>query len=96
MRALSILAVGGIALTSSLAFARDGEQRFTHEGNTYVYNTTVENGRTVISGSRLPGGDAFRLVIDGDKVTGVAGGTPVAFRASSAKGAAAGVQLAAK
>lgn len=85
------LFTAAVALTvSTAAFARDGERQFTHQGITYVYTTAVEGGRTVITGRQLPSGDAFRLVVDGQRVTGVAGGQPVAFRTSSARGAAAG------
>lgn len=95
MRTITILVAAGLALTSTVAFAREGEQRFTHQGSTYIYTTSTDHGRTVISGRRLPAGDTFRLVVDGDRVTGEAGGMPVAFRTASAKGAAGGVQVAA-
>jgi hypothetical protein len=91
MRTIFTIGAAALALTSTVAFAKDGEPRFTHEGQTYVYTTSVEQGRTVIAGRRLPTNQPFRLVIDGGRVTGVSNGTPVAFTTAAAKGAAGGV-----
>ena len=91
-----MLAATAVALTSTIGMAGAAEQRFTHDGNTFVCTThPTRDGRTVISGRRLPSGEAFRLVVDGKRVSGMSGGAPVSFRTESAKGAAAGVEAAA-
>ena len=95
MRTITLLAGAGLALSSTTAPAREGEHRFVHDGSTYVYTASPDHGRTVISGRRLPGGDDFRLVVDGKRVTGTSAGQPVSFRTASAKGAAGGIQTAA-
>ena len=95
MRTFITLATAAFALTSTSALARDGQQRFTHQGSTYLFTTAEQNGRTVISGQQLPSGETFRLVVDGGHVSGVSGGQPVAFRTATALGAAGSVQIAA-
>lgn len=74
------LALAATVLPTAIQ-ARGPEHRFARDGATYVY--TVQpgaGGRQVIEGHRLPGGSAFRLVVSGDRVDGVSGGQPVAFR----------------
>ncbi len=72
-----------LAVVAPLAAQAEGEKTFQHENQTYVYKTTEgRDGATVITGRRV-GGDRFRLVLDGKRVTGNVGGTPVAFRAAS-------------
>ncbi|HEU0066212.1 MAG TPA: hypothetical protein VFQ57_03120 [Sphingomonas sp.] len=94
---IKIIAAAAVALTSTIGMAEKPQQRFTHDGSTYIYTAApTNNGRTVINGRRLPGGEAFRLIVRGDRVSGVAGGMPVSFRTAAAKGAAAGVELAAR
>ncbi len=93
MRTIITLAVAALAATA--AAADDGVERFTHQGTTYIYSTTHDHGRTVISGHQLPSNEPFRLVVDGAWVTGTSGGQPVSFRTASAKGAAAEVLIAA-
>ena len=90
----TIIASAALALTSTAAFAGTGESSFTKAGNTYVYSTKTEHGRTVISGRQLPSGERFRLVVDGRRVTGESAGQPVSFRTETARGAAGGVQVA--
>lgn len=64
-----------------LAAQAEAEKTFQHERDTYVYKTSEgRGGSTIITGRRV-GGDRFRLVLDGERVTGNVGGTPVAFRA---------------
>jgi len=93
MRTLFVLAAAAAALTSTIGMARaadTAEQRFVHDGQTYAYTVTpVADGRQVIEGRKLPNGSAFRLVVKGDRVSGVSGGVPVAFRVADAQGAAA-------
>ncbi len=86
-----ILAAVAAALTSTIGMAEDAKQSFVHDGSTYVYTTSVVNGRQVISGRRLPSGQTFRLIVRGDRVSGVSGGVPVAFRTTEASGAAGGM-----
>ena len=94
MRTITLLAGATLALTSTAALAKEAEHRFNHEGSTYVYSTRADRGRTVISGRRLPNGEAFRLVVSGQRVTGTSAGQPVSFRTASAKGAAGGIEVA--
>lgn len=62
--------------------ARESAHRFTHRGVTYTYTVTTDaQGRQVISGRSQPGGSAYRLVVDGERVQGVSGGQTVSFSA---------------
>lgn len=71
-----------LTVLAPLASQAEGEKTFQHENQTYVYKTTEgRDGATVITGRRI-GGDRFRLVLDGQRVRGNVGGTPVAFRAA--------------
>jgi len=92
MRAILVLAAAAAALTSTIGMARtadDAEQRFVHDGATYAYTIKpAADGRQVIEGRALPNGRSFRLVVNGDRVSGVSGGVPVAFRLADAQGAA--------
>jgi len=94
-KTVAILAAITAALTSTIGMAREGERTFEHDGSTYVYTSTVANGRQVLTGRRFPSGAPFRLVVRGDRVTGTAGGVPVSFRTTDAKGATR-VQLASR
>lgn len=81
----TILALLATAAVPAPLLARDAGQRFTRDGETYVYTEKrTEDGRRVISGRRLPSGSAFRLVVSGDRVDGISGGQPVAFRLPAA------------
>ncbi|HEX8484118.1 hypothetical protein [Sphingomonas sp.] len=92
---IKMLAAAALALTSTIGMAQEGEHRFVHNGSTYVYTAApTQNGRTVISGRRLPTGETFRLVVRDGRVSGTSGGVPVAFRTAAARGAAAGVEIA--
>ncbi|GAA0668484.1 hypothetical protein FHT00_000311 [Sphingomonas insulae] len=95
-KTFAILAAAAAALTSTIGMARGAERTFEHEGQTYVYTTTVANDRQVISGRRYPSGAPFRLVVRGNRVTGTAGGVPVSFRTADAKGATRGTELASR
>jgi hypothetical protein len=77
-------AVAAVAATTAHA----GEERFTHEGRTYVYTSEAVNGSTVITGRSYPGGEPFRYLVRGNRVRGETNGRPVAFRLSEAAGAA--------
>ncbi|WP_294238951.1 hypothetical protein [uncultured Sphingomonas sp.] len=79
------------------AVAAEGEQKFVHEGQTYVYTRTSENGHSVIQGHRYPGGEPFRFVVKGHRVTGTTGATQVSFTTDEARGAlGAGVETSAR
>lgn len=87
-KTILFLAAAAAALTSTIGMARD-QQRFVHQGNTYVYTSKQVADRQVIDGRRYPSGSAFHLVVRGDRVTGVSGGVPVAFKTATASGATA-------
>ena len=91
-----ILAAAAAALTSTIGMADEGKQSFVHEGDTYVYTSNVDHGRQVISGRRYPSGQAFRLVVNGNRVSGVSGGVPVAIKTTEATGAAGGIAAVAR
>lgn len=100
-KTIAILATTAAALTSTALFstgalAQSGAQRFVHEGKTYVYTSTVANGRQVIEGHRFPGNEPFRLIVAGKRVSGTSNGVPVSFKTDDARGAAGSVQLAAE
>ncbi|MES3108438.1 hypothetical protein [Sphingomonas aurantiaca] len=86
-----IIAAAAAALTSTIGMAADDKQSFVHEGSTYVYTTTQDGGRQVIDGRSYPSGQKFHLIVRGDRVSGVSGGVPVAFRTAEATGAAGGI-----
>ncbi|MEG8020182.1 hypothetical protein [Sphingomonas aerolata] len=90
-----ILAAAAAALTSTIGMAKEAKQSFEYEGSTYVYSS-VENGRQVINGRRFPSGQAFHLIVRGDRVSGTAGGVPVAFATTEASGAAGGIAAVAR
>lgn len=77
---VTLLALAAVALPAA-SLARGAEQRFTRNGVTYVYTVApAKGGRQIVEGRRLPSGSAFRLVVSGNRVDGVSGGQPVAFR----------------
>lgn len=81
MRKISIAAALSAALISTIGMAQEPAHRFTRDGATYVYTkTALPDGRTVLEGRRVSGG-TFRLVVDGNRVTGKSNGVPVSFRA---------------
>ena len=77
-----IIAAAALAAFAPLAAAAQGDEQksFQHERDTYVYETETRGDATIITGRRI-GGDRFRLVHKGNRVTGQVGGTPVAFKA---------------
>ena len=72
-KTILILAATVVAIPTFGSAAAEGEQRFVHEGSTYVYTRSVDNGHPVIEGHRYPGGEAFRFVVKGHRVTGTTG-----------------------
>lgn len=83
-------------LTATIGMAAEPERQFTHQGQTYTYTTTVSGDRQIIEGRRLDDNRRFRLVVRGNRVSGVSGGTPVSFKLAEARGAASTVQLASR
>ena len=77
-----ITAAAFLAVVAPVAAAAqaDEQKTFQHDRDTYVYETETRDGATIITGRRI-GGDRFRLVNKGGRVTGQVGGTPVAFKA---------------
>ena len=88
---LKIIAAAAAALTSTIGMAPDDKQSFVHEGSTYVYTTTQDGGRQVIDGRSYPSGQKFHLIVRGDRVSGMSGGVPVAFKTAEATGASGGI-----
>jgi hypothetical protein len=77
---VSILALLAAVAPAPL-LAQTRTERFTRDGQTYVYTVSdAAGGRRVIEGRRLPAGSSFRLVVTGDRVDGMSGGVPVSFR----------------
>lgn len=91
--------VAAAILPASAAFANDadnGKQSFVHNGNTYVYTMKTVGDRNIIDGRSYPGGTGFHLVVRNGSVSGTTGGVPVSFSVASTRGAAGGVELAAR
>ncbi|TCP33322.1 hypothetical protein [Sphingomonas sp. BK235] len=83
MRTLSLIVAGATALLATAAGAAPAERSFTRDGHTYVYTTSaLDAQRTVIEGHEVGRGARFRLVVNGDRVSGKANGVPVSFRAA--------------
>jgi len=82
--------------TPALAGDKSAEKKFTRDGLTYVYTTTVEPDRVVISGRSDPLGGDFKLVVQGSQVTGVAAGSPVSFTYKNAQAKLTSQQLASR
>jgi hypothetical protein len=82
MRTVSILTAAAAALISTMGMAAEPAQKsFTRNGHTYVYSTTArDGGRTLIEGREVGSASRFRLLVDGNRVTGHANGYPVSFR----------------
>jgi hypothetical protein len=95
-KTILILTAAAAALTSSIGMAAEGKQSFVHDGSTYVYTSSLQNGRQVIDGRRFPSGQAFHLVVKGERVSGVSGGVPVSFKTHEASGAAGGIAATAR
>ncbi|MBY9062465.1 hypothetical protein K7957_05920 [Sphingomonas yunnanensis] len=83
MRTATILVAAAATLTAAAATAAPAERSFTRDGHTYVYTTSaLDSARTVIEGHEVGRGGRFRLVVNGDRVSGQANGVPVSFRAA--------------
>ncbi len=92
----TLLAAALIASLAAPVLAQDkaDEKSFTRDGQTYVYTKTVKPDRIVLRGRRYPSGDGFELVVRGDHITGVSGGTPVSYTIKGAQAKIMPAQLA--
>ncbi len=97
-KTLAILAAAAAALTSTIgmAHAPEGQQRFTRDGQTYVYTAAKGTGAMQVIDGRSSTGSTFHLVVRGDRVSGTAGGMPVSFRLADVQSSAAGVEISAR
>jgi hypothetical protein len=91
MRPYHVVAAIVASLTATIGMAAEPEQRFVHQGHTYVYQTADSDAGRVITGHQLDNGAPFRLVVKNGRVTGMSGGTPVSFRVREAEGATGGI-----
>ena len=88
-----------LAILASIAASPAAAERFTHDGVSYNYEVMSVGGVQIISGANLSSGEAFRLRVKGDDVSGRFGEWPVQFRMTAAEIAAnarSGLMLAAK
>ena len=89
LKATSFLTAAVLGLAATAASASDAPKRsFTRDGQTYVYTSTVKDGRMILDGRSYPSGSAFRLTVRGTQVRGIVGGQPVAFNHDRAPGTA--------
>ena len=70
---LSVMTVPALADTGS-------EQRFEHDGITYVYEVEERGDRRILSGRQYLSGARFRLVVREGRVSGRVNGSAVYFR----------------
>ncbi|ODP36629.1 hypothetical protein [Sphingomonas turrisvirgatae] len=75
MTKIIILAAALFAVPTAAAAA---ERTFTRDGVTYTYTSAKQGERTVITG-KTSQGSAYTLTVRGKRVSGLVGGTPVAF-----------------
>lgn len=89
MRMLSKIVLAAAAVSAAAPALAEGaaSERFVHEGYTYVYKVKPTKQGQLISGTRYPGATAFQLKVAGEKVSGLSGGTKVAFNVADARGA---------
>lgn len=79
---LFTIAAAVTAMIPAIASADTAQRTFSRDGHTYVYTTTArDHGRTLIEGREVGASTRFRLLVDGDRVSGQANGRPVSFRA---------------
>lgn len=81
---LKLFAVAAVTvLASAASYAGEPQtSTFTRDGHTYVYTQTPRaQGGYLLTGYETGSRQRFRLVVDGERVTGYSNGYPVAFRA---------------
>lgn len=66
------------ALFAVPAAASATDRTFTRDGVTYTYSSAKKGSQTVITG-KTSQGSVYRLTVRGKRVSGLVGGTPVAF-----------------
>lgn len=78
-------AAAAAALISTVGIAGEQpKQSFTRDGRTYVYTTSArDDGRMLIEGRETGSNGRFRLLVNGNRVTGSSNGFPVSFRTSA-------------
>jgi hypothetical protein len=79
-----------LAILSSVAAAPAMAESFTRDGVTYDYAVKTVGKATLISGTIVNSGQAFRLRLRDGRVTGQVGVWPVRFKADAATIASAG------
>jgi hypothetical protein len=83
MMKASILLSATLIAIATPALANDApQQRFEHDGITYVYQTEANGDQRILVGRHYPSGARFRLVVRNDRVSGRMNGTVVNFRLS--------------
>lgn len=80
MKKIVLPALGVLALTPSIALAKDAPtNRFEHEGSTYSYTVTKVGDTRVISGVEERTGKSFTLRVGTRRVRGTIGSQQVSF-----------------
>lgn len=79
-----------LAILSSVAAAPAMAESFTRDGVTYDYNVKTIGESTLISGTIVNSGQAFRLRLRDGRVTGQVGVWPVRFKADAVTTASTG------
>lgn len=74
----------GALLLPAVAQAKDTKQFVDADGVAYTYTSSVENGRKIITGE-TEGNVPFRLVVQGERVSGEYNGKPVDFSLRESK-----------
>lgn len=88
LKIVTTTVLAACAAIPTIAAAHDVQpQRFTRDGETYVYTTTVQNARQVIDGYSETNGVRFHLVVNNGIVSGTSGSQPVSFRVGDAASA---------
>lgn len=72
-----------LAILSSVATAPAMAESFTRDGVTYSYSVRTVGAATLISGTIVNSGQAFRLRLRDGRVTGQVGTWPVSFKAGA-------------
>ncbi|KKC26619.1 hypothetical protein [Sphingomonas sp. SRS2] len=79
-----------LALLSSVATAPAMAESFTRDGVSYEYAVASKDGYQLVTGTNVSTGEAFRLRIQGDAVSGDYAGASVRFRTSGELAAKSG------
>lgn len=82
---LSAAALAAAFASPAIAANLPAQHSFTRDGETYVYTAVARAHRVVLSGRSFPSGGDFHLVVQGNRIDGVSGGMPVAFKVPNAQ-----------